>query len=168
MRLGQTQVWPALRYFEAIAPLTAISMSASSNTMNGALPPSSSETFLTVPAHCSISNLPISVEPVKVSLRTIGFEVISAPISLDPPVTQEKTPAGTPARSANSHSASAENGVAVAGFSTIVQPAASAGPHLRVIIAAGKFHGVIAAQTPIGSLVTTMRLSTPCEGMVSP
>ena len=57
-------------------------MSASSNTMNGALPPSSSETFLTVPAHCAISSLPISVEPVKVSLRTIGLEVSSPPISL--------------------------------------------------------------------------------------
>src|SRR5712671_3986858 len=168
MRLAQTQVWPALRYFEAIAPLTAISMSASSNTMKGALPPSSSETFLTVPAHCSISNLPVSVEPVKVSLRTIGFEVISPPISLAPPVMQEKTPFGTPARSANSHKAKAEYGVAVAGFSTIVQPAAKAGPHLRVIIAAGKFHGVIAAQTPIGSLVTTMRLSEACAGIVSP
>ena len=83
-------------------------------------------------------------------------------------MTQENTPVGTPARSANSHSASAENGVAVAGFSTIVQPAASAGPALRVIIAAGKFHGVIAAQTPIGSLVTTMRLSRRASGIVSP
>src|SRR6266851_8060751 len=156
MRLAQTQVWPALRYFEAIAPLTAISISASSNTMNGALPPSSSDSFLTVPAHCCISSLPISVEPVKVSLRTVGFEVISPPTSFDGPVTQEKTPFGTPARSASSHRARAENGVAVAGFSTIVQPAASAGPALRVIIAAGKFHGVIAAVTPIGSLVTTM------------
>ena len=36
---------------EAIAPSTAASRSASSNTMNGALPPSSSETFLIVPAH---------------------------------------------------------------------------------------------------------------------
>jgi hypothetical protein len=71
--LAHTQVWPALRYFEAMAPpclrrgklLTAISMSASSKTMNGALPPSSSESFLTVPAHCCISNLPTSVEPVK-------------------------------------------------------------------------------------------------------
>src|SRR6478752_8431141 len=166
MRLAQTQVWPALRYFDAIAPFTAISISASSNTINGALPPSSSDTFLTVPAHCSISNLPISVEPVKVSLRTIGFEVISPPISFDPPVTQEKTPFGTPARSANSHRAKAENGVAVAGFSTIVQPAANAGPALRVIIAAGKFQGVIAAHTPIGSLSTTIRLSVQCAGIV--
>src|SRR3982751_2135771 len=168
IRLAQTQVWPALRYLDAIAPLTAISISASSNTMKGALPPSSIDVFLTVPAHCSISNLPISVEPVKVSLRTMGFEVISPPISLAPPVTQEKTPFGTPARSANSHNASAEYGVAVAGFSTIVQPAGKAGPHFRVIIAAGKFHGVIAAQTPIGSFRTTIRLSAPCAGIVSP
>src|SRR5258707_5010460 len=119
MRLAQTQVWPAFRYFEAIAPLTAASISASSKTMNGALPPSSSDNFLTVPAHCSIRNLPTSVEPVKVSLRTIGFEVSSPPISFDGPVTQENTPFGTPARSASSHKARAENGVAVAGFSTI-------------------------------------------------
>src|SRR6516162_4896064 len=159
MRLAHTQVCPALRYFEAIAPLTAISIAASSKTINGALPPSSIEVFLTVPAHCSISNLPTSVEPVKVSLR---------PTSFDGPVTHENTPFGTPARSANSHTAKAENGVAVAGFNTIVQPAAKAGPALRVIIAAGKFHGVIAAQTPIGSLVTTMRLSEACAGIVSP
>src|ERR1700756_3361121 len=168
MRLAQTQVCPALRYLDAIAPLTAASMSASSNTMKGALPPNSSDIFLTVPAHSSISNLPTSVEPVKVNLRTIGFEVSSPPISPDGPVTQENTPFGTPARSANSHRASAENGVAVAGFNTIVQPAAKAGPALRVIIAAGKFHGVIAAVTPIGSLVTTMRLSEACAGIVSP
>ena len=48
--------------------LTAISISASSKTMNGALPPNSSDNFLTVPAHCCISNLPASVEPVKVTL----------------------------------------------------------------------------------------------------
>src|SRR5271157_5640271 len=121
-------------------------MSASSKTMNGALPPNSRESFLTVAAHCSISNFPTSVEPVKVSLRTVGLLVSSPPTSLDGPVTQENTPLGTPARSASSHRAKAENGVAVAGFSTIVQPAARAGPDLRVIIAAGKFHGVIAAQ----------------------
>src|ERR1700746_143894 len=77
MRLAHTQVWPAFPYFEAIAPLTAISISASSNTINGALPPNSIEVFLTVAAHCSISNLPTSVEPVKVKLRTVGFEVSS-------------------------------------------------------------------------------------------
>ena len=49
--------------------------------MNGALPPSSSETFFTWPAHWAISSFPTSVEPVKPSLRTIGLDVISPPIA---------------------------------------------------------------------------------------
>ena len=36
-----------------------------------------------------------------------------------------------------------------------MQPAASAGATLRVIIEAGKFHGVIAAHTPTGSFSAT-------------
>jgi hypothetical protein len=49
--LAHTQVWPALRYLLTIAPSTALSMSASSNTMKGALPPSSRLIFLIVGAH---------------------------------------------------------------------------------------------------------------------
>lgn len=64
------QVWPALRKREAIAPCAAASRSASSKTSIGAWPPSSSETFLTVPAAFAISSLPTSVLPVKVILRT--------------------------------------------------------------------------------------------------
>src|SRR3984893_3307726 len=124
MRLAHTQVWPALRYFQAMAPLTAASISASSKTMNGALPPNSNDNFLTVPAHCCISNLPTSVEPVKVSLRTIGFEVSSPPTSFDGPVTQENTPFGTPARSPSSPRGKGENGGGVAGLHTILQAAA--------------------------------------------
>ncbi len=119
-------------------------------------------------AHCSISLAPTSVEPVKVILRTMGLAVSSLPISPAEPVTTLNTPLGMPARSASSASARAENGVWLAGLTTMVQPAASAGPALRVIIAAGKFHGVIAAVTPIGCLMTMMRLSFWCPGMVSP
>src|SRR5688572_903536 len=90
--------------------------------MNGALPPSSSETFLTVLAHCAINCLPISVEPVKVNLRTIGLVVSSSPIGAAEPVTTDITPFGMPARSASSHSASAEYGVMEAGLTTMVQP----------------------------------------------
>jgi hypothetical protein len=50
--------------------------------MNGAFSSNSSESLVTVPAHCSISNLPTSVEPVNVSLRTVGLEVSSPPISV--------------------------------------------------------------------------------------
>jgi hypothetical protein len=101
-------------------------------------------------------------------LRTIGLEVISPPISLAAPVTTLNTPAGTPARSARTASASAQYGVDSAGLSTIGQPAASAGPALRVIIAIGKFHGVMAAHTPIGSLVTSSRRSGQGDASVSP
>ena len=151
-----------------MAPLTAESMSASSKTMKGALPPSSIETFFTVCAHCSSRTFPTSVEPVKESLRTMGLAVISPPTSPEGPVITLKTPGGMPARSPSSQSASAENGVAVAGLATTVQPAASAGPALRVIMAFGKFHGVIMPTTPTGSLVTTIRRSLRCCGMTSP
>src|SRR6185436_11286168 len=113
---------------------------------NGAFPPNSSEIFLRPGAHCAIRSFPISVEPVNPSLRTPGFDVISQPIrgaSFASPVTTENTPGGTPASSASAAIASAQSGVCSAGFSTIVQPAASAGADLRVGIAAGKFQGVI-------------------------
>lgn len=71
----------------------------------------------------------------------------------------EKTSPGMPARSARTAMASAESGVSAAGRATKAQPTASAGPHLRVIIAFGKFQGVIEATTPIGCLITVMRLS---------
>ena len=66
------------------------------------------------------------------------------------PVTTSSTPGGMPACSASRASARAVSGVCSAGFTTTVQPTASAGATLRVIIEAGKFHGVIAAHTPTG------------------
>src|SRR6201995_4075196 len=110
MRLAQTQVCPVLRNLLPIAPTTAASRSASSNTMNGALPPSSIDVFLIVGAHCASSFAPTSVDPVNDSFRTSGLEVNSAPIADDPPVRMLHTPAGIPARSASTASASAENG----------------------------------------------------------
>ena len=171
IRFAEMQVWPELRNLQMIADETAVSRSASSNTMNGALPPSSSETFFTCPAHWRMRSFPTSVEPVKPSLRTSGLEVISPPIdgaSSAAPVTTEKTPAGTPASSARAAIASAVSGVCSAGLSTIVHPAASAGADLRVGIAAGKFQGVMPAVTPIGSRVTTIRLSAQGVGITRP
>ena len=74
------------------------------------------------------------------------------------------TPAGMPARSASSARARADSGVSRGGLITKVQPAASAGAHLRVIMALGKFHGVIAPTTPTGPLVTRMRLPAKVAG----
>jgi hypothetical protein len=60
------------------------------------------------------------------------------------------TPAGTPASSRTAARAKAVSGVSLAGLSTTVQPAASAGPIFRVAMAAGKFHGVTRTQTQTG------------------
>ena len=164
----QTQVWPMLRNFAAIAPCTAASTSASSKTMKGALPPSSSPTFFTVEAACCISSLPTGVEPVKPMKRTAGCVVMTLPIATASPVTMLSTPLGKPARIASSIRAKAVSGVSGAGLTTKVQPAARPGEHLRVIIAAGKFHGVIAAQTPTGCFWMMMREFGKGEGIVSP
>src|SRR2546426_7480713 len=139
--------------------------------MKGEFPPSSSDTLFTVSAHWAIKRLPTVVDPVKLNLPTAVLEVSSPPISAAAersPVTTLNTPAGIPARSASTHNASAENGVSSAGFRTIVQPAASAGAALRVTIAQGKFHGVMPAQTPIGSLMAEKRTSRLAPGMISP
>ena len=61
-----------------------------------------------VSALCFISTAPTSVEPVKLILRTVVFEVSSPPISFALPLTMLMTPFGMPARSASSASANAE------------------------------------------------------------
>ena len=108
MRLAQTQVWPELRNLEAMAPCTAASRSASSKTMNGALPPSSIDTFFMCPMALAASVLPTAVDPVKVILRSLGFSHISAAISAAPPVTMLMSPLGKPASSASTPRARAE------------------------------------------------------------
>ena len=60
------------------------------------------------------------------------------------------------------------SGVALAGLTMLVQPAAIAGPSLRVIIAAGKFQGVIAAVTPTGCRSTSTRLRGFWAGTICP
>ena len=143
-RLAAVHASPMLRILAITAPSTASSTSASSNTRNGAFPPSSIDTRRMLCADCSISLRPTSVEPVKESLRSRASPMIGFETSLDLlDVTMLSTPAGSPASSRISPSASIESGVCCAGLTTIVQPAAIAGPILRVPIAMGKFQGVI-------------------------
>ena len=60
------------------------------------------------------------------------------------------TPAGRPASSSVLTRSNVVSGVSSAGLTTMVQPAAIAGPILRVAIASGKFHGVMAKAGPTG------------------
>ena len=126
-------------------------MSASSKISNGALPPSSSASFFMVSAHWRYSRLPTAVDPVKDSTRTFGLRHITSPASAARVVvTTLNTPAGTPASCASLAMARAQSGVSAAGLATMVQPAASAAPTLRVSMAIGKFQGVMATATPQG------------------
>ncbi|EXI65992.1 MAG: hypothetical protein AW08_02731 [Candidatus Accumulibacter adjunctus] len=101
-------------------------------------------------------------------MRTSGLAVNAPPIASGSPVRTLNTPAGKPASCARTASASAVSGVCSAGLTTTVQPAASAGASLRVIIASGKFHGVIAAQTPTGWRIVSRRRSFAGDGIDSP
>ena len=107
-------------------------------------------------AACANNNAPTRVEPVNDSLRTLPDASIADTASPGGSgTTTFTTPSGTPARRRMSQIAMAVSGVSLAGFSTTVQPAANAGPILRVAIAAGKFHGVANSDTPTGSRDTS-------------
>ena len=144
------------------------SRSASAKTMKGALPPSSSATFFTVPAHCRINSFPTSVEPVKLTTRTAGWEVSTEPIATASPVTILTTPAGNPARCASSLRASAVSGRLRRRLHHDSEAGGKRWRNLWVIIAAGKFQGVIAATTSIGCRMTRILASLRWLGSISP
>ena len=86
--------------------------------------------------------------------------VISGPITLpvDLVVTTLSTPSGRPASARIAARACIDSGVCAAGLITMAQPAATAGPILRVPMAMGKFHGVMSRHTPTGWRMTRKRL----------
>jgi hypothetical protein len=109
------------------------------------------------------SSLATGVDPVKVTFLTEGFSHISFATSLMffCVVMMLITPSGMPALlpscavcvkrnipverkdQPTSANANAVKGVSAGGLITAVQPAARAGPNFRVIIADGKFQGVM-------------------------
>ena len=120
--------------------------------MHGDLPPSSCDTRLTVVAASRATAIPARVDPVKETMSTSGCAAIAAPTVGPSPLTRLNTPGGTPAASSTSAKMIAEKGATSDGFSTIVQPVASAGKTLVAIWLIGQFHGVMKPHTPIGSL----------------
>ena len=125
--------------------------SMSSSTSTGDFPPSSRDVRFIVFAASTPIFRPTSVEPVKVILSTPLWRTSAAPVVSPKPVITLTTPGGKPASSISSASRSAVSGVCSAGFTTTVQPAASAGASFHIAIRCGKFHGMIAATTPTGS-----------------
>ena len=89
------QHWPWLKKIAFATPAAAASTSASSKTITGDLPPSSSDTRFRLPADAFTISCPTSVLPVKATLSTPGCAASAAPAS-PWPVTTLTTPSGKP------------------------------------------------------------------------
>ena len=150
-RVGALQDWPELLKQWRTPRVTAFA-SASAKMMFAPLPPSSSVTRLIVSAALLVISLPARVEPVKLTISTSGWTESWLPTPGPSPFTRLKTPAGIPAASTISAKTYEESGATSEGFSTTVQPAASAGATFRTTWFIGQFQGVMSAQTPIGSI----------------
>ena len=112
---------------------------------------------MTVSAAAFATNMPARVEPVKLTMSISGWLEMAAPTDGPSPFTKLNTPLGTPAACITSANRMALNGATSLGFSTIVQPTAMAGATLQAIWLIGQFHGVMKPQTPMGSLVMSVR-----------
>ena len=119
--------------------------------MFGLLPPSSNVSRFSVAAASRMMICAVSCSPVKAILSTPGCLTIAAPAVGPKPGTTLITPSGMPAFCASRAIRRQVSGVCSAGFITIVQPAARAGPHFQATISIGKFQGMICPTTPTGS-----------------
>ena len=129
-RVVAEQVWPLLTKQPRTAAATAASRSAPSASRKADLPPSSSATFLMVPAADLATSMPAPVDPVRLTMSTCGWDESTSPTRAPRPETRLKTPAGRPSPSTMSASVKVASGATLLGFTTTVQPAASAGPTL--------------------------------------
>mmetsp|Transcript_18970 Transcript_18970/g.44926 ORF Transcript_18970/g.44926 Transcript_18970/m.44926 type:complete len:233 (-) Transcript_18970:194-892(-) len=138
--------------------------STSDRIIAASLPPSSRVMRLTSPAHFLMMDLPVATDPVKETLATWGCPVRNAPTLKEAPsspLRQLYTPGGRQSLSLiSSASRRLVRGVNGLGLCTTVLPRTIAGAHFCTEQKRGKFHGVMHATTPIGTLRTsTLRSS---------
>src|SRR4029453_4803162 len=145
------QLCPDAAKMPETTPFTARSKSASSKTMLGDLPPSSSVTVFNPRRAGSKIFLPAAPPPVKPMCRTRGWVTNGSPTSDPSPVTTLTTPLGNPASDTIAASSTIEAEVNSDGLTTTVQPAARAGASFQLVRVSGEFHGVMMATTPLGS-----------------
>ena len=156
--------WPACVHTPPTAPGSTSPSSASSRAIQADLPPSSRKVFFSVSAPQAMIRLPTAVDPVNVTMSTRGSVVSTSPTRWSDGVTMFTTPAGMSVSSTISFPSIVPiQGVSGAGLSTTVLPAASAGPSLAMFRYSGKFHGVMAATTPIGSRRMSRRCQPPID-----
>ena len=134
-RVAAVQSWPALNRPAPAIPSAAASMSASSKTITGALPPSSRWTRLRSFAAEPATSMPARTEPVMATIWGVGCSTRARPVSRSPQTTL-RTPGGR-----NSWAISASSvelaGVVSLGLRTTVLPAARAGAIFQIIMSSG-------------------------------
>ena len=145
-----------------------MSMSASSQTITGAWPPSSMVLRFIRPAALAASILPTPTEPVKVILRTMGLLIKWSDTSAGTPHTILSTPGGRPASWNNCAKATTALGASSGPLRIMVQPAPTAAEILRIAWLNGKFQGEKAAHTPTGSRSTSWRTPSTRAGITRP
>ena len=127
------------------------------------LPPSSRNTRFSVSAPRAMMRLPTAVEPVNEIMSTRGSPVSTSPTAAgSPDVTTLNTPGGMSVSSATILPIARRRVTACRARASgpPCYPAASAGASFERLSMNGKFHGVIAPTTPIGSRTTQpVRLS---------
>ena len=163
-----TQLCPLALKILRSTPLTALSRSASSNTITGDLPPSSRETSAKFSALLRMTCRAVSGPPVKLTRSTSGWLVSARPHGSPCPVTTLNTPGGKPASSNTRANSSIGAEACSEALSTTVLPAASAGPILTATRNSCEFHGTTAATTPSGSRSVMAIMSGLSIGRVSP
>src|ERR1700730_2679593 len=110
------------------------SKTASAKKMLGDLPPSSRVTRLTVSAACLTMTFPTAALTVNAILLTSGGGTTGARQISPNPLIMLTTPGGRPTPASQFAISNAVMGVCSAGFSTHVQPAASAGASFQAAI----------------------------------
>src|SRR5580700_4617340 len=168
MRLVAVQRCPVVPNAPQSPPSTASSRFASSSTIIGFFPPSSSEQGFRLFAAVVPMIRPTAEEPVNETARTAAFSAIGAPASGPYPVTTFTTPFGTPASVSACTRLKVDSGVSSAGLITQALPQTRAGSSFHEGIAIGKFHGVIMPQTPSGWRIAMANLFGNSEGTVGP
>src|SRR5207237_8716231 len=122
MRLVAVQRWPLVPKPPHKPLSMARSRLASSSTIMGFLPPSSSEQCLKLLAAVVPTIRPTAVEPVREMARTSGCSSSGPPTSEPKPETTLITPRGTPASLRVRARLNVESGVSCAGLITQVLP----------------------------------------------
>ena len=110
---------------------------------------------------------PVCDDPVKPIASTPGWVTSASPISPPPGITL-MAPAGVPASSNTFAISSSAQQVNSGGLTIMAFPVAKPGPTYSIGIITGKFHGVIAAQTPTGRRTVNILRFRSVVGIRSP